>query len=127
MKIEKGLPSIFATTNNKGIKVEVLPKIQVNGKEYNPEVLVSKIAKEVSKDKGVFGEASLGTITFACFVLLETLHQAGFPELAEAVTKDPTDLQKFGLACAVGMMAGMILPEDLEFEQVILDTKSVDT
>lgn len=89
---------------------------------YQASAIVEEKTEEIkTKIEGIIKGKEVGELTFAAYILLETLHKIGMVQIAEALLSDPSGLFYSALYCAVGMRAGMTLPTEVQFETTTSD------
>jgi len=121
IKEEPGLEELRALFNERNEKTggwqEVGVKVIIEGKEYKASSLIDTLATEVLKGTHPLKEGkTLGELTLAGYVLLEILTRKGFESLVEAIISDSSLLFHSALCTAIGMRAGVLLPEEATFE-----------
>jgi pentatricopeptide repeat protein len=64
----------------------------------------------------------MGELTVSAYILLESLCKVGMVKMAESLLNEPTTLFHSALCCAIGIRAGMTIPEGAKFETTTSDS-----
>lgn len=109
---------LFKEKNEEDLK-QAGAVITVDGEAYKASSFISNIAEAIEDqvDAIISGE-EMGELTVAAYMLLESLHRAGMASMAEALLSDPTRLFSAAYYTAIGIRAGMIIPEGARFETI---------
>ena len=97
--------------------------ITANGEAYKASSFISNIAEAIEDEvEAVMNGDEMGELTVAAYILLESLHRAGMAKVASNLLSEPTSIFHSALCCAIGMRAGMMIPEGAQFETTANDS-----
>jgi len=97
--------------------------VTANGETYKASSLVGNIAKAIQSDIEALVQAKeMGELTIAAYTLLESLHRVGMVKTADQLLSEPSSLFHSTLCTAIGMRAGMMIPEGARFETTTSDS-----
>jgi hypothetical protein len=96
--------------------------ITAGGESYKASSFISNIGEAIQDEvKELVKGGEIGELTVAAYILLEALHRAGLVKTADTLLGDPNQLFQTAVCTAIGIRAGMIIPEDTKFETTTND------
>ena len=112
------------TIERKGEKKSIVPKVTYDGDSFDVADLLSLVAKKIADEEKTRGDTfdSLGEITFAGHLMLETLHRLGQQTQADAIATNPPDLYRSSYLFMLGMRAGTMFEEEMKIETAFDDS-----
>jgi hypothetical protein len=114
---------LFLTRGENGEIQKCGVAITVNGETYKASSFIGKIAESIEEEvEALISAKETGELTVAAYLLLESLHRAGMVKTADTLLSDPTALSQSATCFAIGMRAGMIIPEGVQFETQTTDS-----
>ena len=85
--------------------------------EYKASSFIGNIAEAIQDEvESVVSGKEMGELTVAAYILLESLHRVGMVKVADHLLSEPTNLFHSAICCAIGIRAGITIPEGTQFE-----------
>ena len=104
---------------------EVRTAIIADGQSYKASSLIEEVSRKIEDNiQSIIRGEEMGELTVAAYILLESLHRAGIVSVADDLLEAPQQLFHSALCTAIGIRAGMQIPEDLKFETITSDSGS---
>lgn len=97
--------------------------ISANGESYKASSFIGSVAEAIESDvDSIVKGKEMGELTVAAYMLLESLHRVGMVKVVDGLLSEPQHLFHSALCAAIGMRAGMMIPEGARFETTTSDS-----
>lgn len=96
----------------------VHPEVKdTKGKTLSADALITKLSEANEEDfKSLVDAKDLGFLTFSGHILIETLNRLGMEKFVSLILSSPDMVYRAALFTAIGIKAGLTLPEGIEIE-----------
>jgi hypothetical protein len=92
------------------------------GDKYKTSSFITSVVDAIKKDvESILTGEKVGDLTISGYILLETLQQMGASKILKDLLSEKTDLHNLhnaAIFCAIGMKAGIEIPEGVKFDAV---------
>jgi len=120
--MSRDLMPIFALTEDGELKA-ASAVIRSGEDHYKASSFIASVAEAIEDEVKALTEGKeVGELTVSGSILLESLHRAGLQKTAELLLESPPIMLQASIYCAIGLRAGMNVPEGVVFETVTSDS-----
>ncbi len=97
--------------------------ITAGGEAYKASSFISNVSEVIQEEiDSVVQGKEMGELTIAAYILLETLHRVGMAKVADDLLSNPSGLFHSAICTAIGIRAGMAVPDGVQFETTTNDS-----
>ena len=97
--------------------------ITANGEAYKASSFIESVVEAIQDDvEAIVRGKEMGELTVAAYMLLESLHRVGMAKMSDKLLTDPSTLFHSAMCTAIGMRAGMMIPDGAQFETTTSDS-----